>query len=338
MKVTASVMATLIGLPSMGMAGLEICNDTETRKTVAIGYKDDGNWVSEGWWNIQPDDCVTPIKGVLKSRYYYMLAKSKGWTFADDNIAFCTTPEAFTIIGDESCEDRGYDKGLFRQIDTGKTAEEFSVALAPYIRRDKVEDAKSPTKAPEPKAGTYGEPYTNAATFQHCDFDIEPGYCVFYADGFRLLVSDDGRSDPYAFPLLADIAPGTPMQISGDLAAIHDSTAELVLYDVDTRPWTDNDRMLDQLQGYWYAVTDSADQFNILGSERIGYYDGNYSGTDAISVQDWCDRFSGDGPYLSSRDQETGDIYCYQIWYVDALELQLMYLPRGNVLEYRKLD
>lgn len=339
MKLTVAAAAALISLPSMGVAGLEICNDTEIRKTVAIGYKSDEDWVSEGWWNIQPDNCVMPVKGDLNNRYYYVLAKSKGWTFEHGNIAFCTTPEVFTIVGDQACGERGYDKGLFTQVDTGKTAIEFSVALSAYMTRIPTDDASSLTGGvPRPAAGTHGEPYASAVTFQQCDFDIDPGYCAFYVDGFRLIASDDGRSVRSIFPLLADFVPGTPMQVSGDLVEIYDSTAELVLYDVETRPPTDNDRMLDQLQGYWYAVTDPADQFNFLGSERIGYYDGSYSGTDSISVQDQCDRFSAQGPYLSRRDQETGEIFCYQILYVDAFELQLMYLPRGNILEYRMLD
>ena len=38
---------------------LRMCNNTGNRVSVAIGYTDGQNWVSEGWWNSQPLDCVT---------------------------------------------------------------------------------------------------------------------------------------------------------------------------------------------------------------------------------------------------------------------------------------
>lgn len=329
--------AVLCAAPVAAFADLEICNDTETRKTVAVGYKSGAEWASEGWWNLKPGQCATPVSGDLTHRYYYLLAKANGWTFADGNIVFCTTPRAFTIVGDADCAERGYDTGRFRQIDTGKTAKTFRVALSDHITRDKEAPASQPASA-MPARGTYGEPYSNMATFQGCDFRDSPGFCSFYADGTRLIAYDDGRSNREALARLNKMLPGAPISVSGDLVAIHDVTAELVLYEADGRMPNDNDRMLDRLQGYWYAVSDPADQFNILGSERIGYRDGSYSGTETLAVQNRCDRFEGEGPYLYARDHETGDSFCYQIFHVDSLNLHLMYLPRGNILEYRRLD
>ena len=90
--------------------------------------------MSEGWWNIKAGDCSTPIGGDLKNRFYYYLAKSKGWSFEDENFRFCTTSKAFTINGDEECTGRGY---LYaREPDSGEyycyaidTIDQFSMTL-----------------------------------------------------------------------------------------------------------------------------------------------------------------------------------------------------------------
>ena len=55
-------------------ADFVICNDTKSRIGVAIGYKDDIGWGSEGWWNILPEQCEPLIEGALKSQYYYIYA------------------------------------------------------------------------------------------------------------------------------------------------------------------------------------------------------------------------------------------------------------------------
>ena len=37
---------------SPALADFKLCNNTSSRIGVAIGYKDDKGWVSEGWWNV----------------------------------------------------------------------------------------------------------------------------------------------------------------------------------------------------------------------------------------------------------------------------------------------
>ena len=40
-------------------ADLKLCNKTESRVGVALGYKDKEGWASEGWWNIGANNCET---------------------------------------------------------------------------------------------------------------------------------------------------------------------------------------------------------------------------------------------------------------------------------------
>jgi uncharacterized membrane protein len=55
-------------------ADLRMCNNTNNRVSVALGYTDGQNWVSEGWWNLKSLDCVTLLRGALAAEYYYLYA------------------------------------------------------------------------------------------------------------------------------------------------------------------------------------------------------------------------------------------------------------------------
>ena len=55
-------------------ADLKLCNTTTSRVGVAIGYKDETGWVSEGWWNVASQTCEVLLKGSLVARYYYIHA------------------------------------------------------------------------------------------------------------------------------------------------------------------------------------------------------------------------------------------------------------------------
>ena len=57
------------------MADLKLCNRTDSKVGVALGYKDiQQGWTSEGWWNVAPSNCVKLKEGPLNARYYYVYA------------------------------------------------------------------------------------------------------------------------------------------------------------------------------------------------------------------------------------------------------------------------
>ncbi|MBE1283026.1 MAG: DUF1036 domain-containing protein [Rhodobacteraceae bacterium] len=324
------VCAGLVSGPAF--AGLEICNDTDAAQSVAIGYKAGGDWVSEGWWNIAAGDCTSPIKADLENRYYYFLARKSGWRFADEQIPFCVTSDAFTITGDEDCTNRGFEKALFAKIDSGATARHHTHFLSGYSFPEQPVEDQVP--------GSFGEPYADQVIFQDCvsGHSDGPGFCSFHGGGTKFFVYEDGRTPDFVFGFLQGLVPGTPIYVEGDLTGIFDSTAEVVLRIAQTRPWTEGDRILDMLQGQWYSVEDSKAGFTVLGAEREMAYDGSLMSLEYLSVQHWCDRFEGDGPYLYTRDEDMMEGQCFAIDQIGAEELTLMYLPRGNFLTYRKLD
>lgn len=106
----------LSGTPAL--ADFRICNQTPFSTHASIGYKEGDEWVSEGWWSIEPGECTTPVAGDLKNRYYYIRAENEKANWTGD-YHFCYTNEAYTIVGDENCTNRGYKTGGFFEVDTG---------------------------------------------------------------------------------------------------------------------------------------------------------------------------------------------------------------------------
>lgn len=103
--------ALMVGGVSLGArpasADFTLCNDFKQTIYAAYGYYSDyeGDWVSEGWWEVRPNQCVILESGQLQGRYRYLFAETAdGRTWWDGEYFFCThEPNAFTIIGDEQC-------------------------------------------------------------------------------------------------------------------------------------------------------------------------------------------------------------------------------------------
>lgn len=132
--------------------GLRICNATAEVQSVSIGYEGDEGFLSEGWWNVDPDDCATVLAGELQRRYYYYRAEVNAGPFEGEGYMFCTTPEVYTIVGDTDCESRGYDTESFSEIDTGPTARGYTF----YITADGAAPPPEVTDTPPPSAGGAG--------------------------------------------------------------------------------------------------------------------------------------------------------------------------------------
>jgi uncharacterized membrane protein len=102
-------------------ADFRLCNNTSSRVGIAIGYKDAGGWVTEGWWNLPPRRCETILRGTLVARFYYVYAidydRGGEWS---GQAYLCTRPKEFTIHGTDNCLARGFDRTGFFEIDTGE--------------------------------------------------------------------------------------------------------------------------------------------------------------------------------------------------------------------------
>jgi uncharacterized membrane protein len=134
MKKVMSTAALLAGLFSFAatdaQAALKLCNKTGSKVGIALGYKDQKGWVSEGWWTAKANDCLVLVKTPLNARYYYVYAidyeKRGVW---GGTSQLCIRDKIFTIRGHESCTDRGYKSAKFFEVDTGEK-EDWTVSLS----------------------------------------------------------------------------------------------------------------------------------------------------------------------------------------------------------------
>jgi uncharacterized membrane protein len=111
--------AAALGWTSPASADLKLCNTTSSRVGVAIGYKDETGWVSEGWWNVASQTCEVLLKGSLVARYYYIhaLDYDRGGEWGG-KANMCTADRAFTIRGVDDCPGRGFKRSGFFEVDT----------------------------------------------------------------------------------------------------------------------------------------------------------------------------------------------------------------------------
>lgn len=100
-------------------ADLRVCNQTSNPVSVAMGYRAERGWQSEGWWITAPTQCATVYQGDLDGRYYYLfIADDIGGGAWDGSVFMCTRDESFTIFGVEDCLARGYERTGFFEVDT----------------------------------------------------------------------------------------------------------------------------------------------------------------------------------------------------------------------------
>lgn len=100
-------------------ADLRVCNQTKNPMNIALGYKAERGWQSEGWWVAGPDNCATVFQGDLNSRFYYLYASDDiGGGAWEGTVFMCTRDQVFTIFGFEDCLARGYERTGFFEVDT----------------------------------------------------------------------------------------------------------------------------------------------------------------------------------------------------------------------------
>ena len=117
----AAVLVTGIALSmEPAKADFRMCNNTSNRVGVAVGYKENESWTTEGWWNLAARSCETVLRGSLVARFYYIYALDYDRGGEWSGQAFmCTREKEFTIRGTDDCLARGYDRTGFFEVDTG---------------------------------------------------------------------------------------------------------------------------------------------------------------------------------------------------------------------------
>ncbi len=116
------VILTGLGLGASAapaLADFRVCNATQSLVGVAIGYRAQAGWVTEGWWHIEASSCKTLIEGTLASRYYYLYAEDaeRGGRW-EGEVNMCVAEREFKISGPGDCFARGFQRAGFQEYDT----------------------------------------------------------------------------------------------------------------------------------------------------------------------------------------------------------------------------
>lgn len=149
----------LAGISSTARADFRLCNNTNSRVGVAIGYRDKDGWLTEGWWNVNSRGCETILKGPLAARFYYVYAidYDQGGEWSGRTF-MCTREKEFTIRGFQDCLKRGYDRNGFFEVDSGEQ-KSWTVQLSEQPPPDAKPQSNAPdAQPPSPPDSPGGQP------------------------------------------------------------------------------------------------------------------------------------------------------------------------------------
>lgn len=128
--VGTTVCLLALSVAQSAYADLKLCNGSNSRVGIAIGYQDAKGWATEGWWNIGAQTCETLLKGAVPSRFIYVYAVDydRGGEWAGTNY-MCTHDKSFAIRDVKDCQRRGYRRTGFFEVDTGD-AKDWTIRLS----------------------------------------------------------------------------------------------------------------------------------------------------------------------------------------------------------------
>jgi uncharacterized membrane protein len=116
-------LAALLAGIHHAKADFNVCNKTKERVAVALGFHHQGQWMSQGWWNVEPTRCATLLPGKLSETKYYLYADAKaGSWFMGGGFRFCVKNDEFKVLGNSNCSLQGAKAQGFREVAVGKNA------------------------------------------------------------------------------------------------------------------------------------------------------------------------------------------------------------------------
>lgn len=132
-----AVLCGILFVPHPALAAFLFCNQTKSVIEAAFGHRDDGVWVSEGWWQLQPGQCARVYNKPLTQRFYFYYARAltlpakdgKGTMVWSGKYAFCTDAKAFRAEGDSNCEARGFRMQGFQDVDVGVRQKNYTLTF-----------------------------------------------------------------------------------------------------------------------------------------------------------------------------------------------------------------
>src|SRR5690606_37142205 len=76
MALAVALTAGLLA-PRTASADFTVCSQHRELIYVAYGYDDGVDWVSEGWWSVDPGQCTVVYSGAIPYRYLYLYGETE---------------------------------------------------------------------------------------------------------------------------------------------------------------------------------------------------------------------------------------------------------------------
>lgn len=107
--------------------GFFYCNKTDAAVWSAIAEPgEEDQYISKGWWKIEPGDCAKIIKGELEHDHYYVYgAIEEGMSerrIAGGDKSFCVNAVMFNVSDELTCADQDLEEAQFRRVEIGGAA------------------------------------------------------------------------------------------------------------------------------------------------------------------------------------------------------------------------
>ncbi len=136
LAIAGLMLMALIASAAPARADLRVCNQSSNAVSIALGYRAERGWQSEGWWVAPSGQCAIVFQGDLNSRFYYLyVADDLGGGAWDGDNFMCTRDETFTIFDTENCLARGYERTGFFEVDT-QNRSDWTLQLKDPVNND----------------------------------------------------------------------------------------------------------------------------------------------------------------------------------------------------------
>lgn len=116
------LLLALIFVGGPAAAQFAVCNQSFDVVNIAIGREIQGDFQTEGWWTVGPNQCANVVKHALKSRYIYIYAQDVfGQPILRGTTQMCISSRKFILRGITECWSRGNVTAGFIEVDTQET-------------------------------------------------------------------------------------------------------------------------------------------------------------------------------------------------------------------------
>lgn len=135
-SVLCVALSLALTLPRPAQAAFLFCNQTQSLIEAAFGYRETVEWISEGWWQIQPGQCARVFNRALTQRFYFYYARilnapadgRKPMIWGGKSL-FCVDNKAFKVEGYANCAKKGYTEQGFAQVDVGPGQRDYTLTF-----------------------------------------------------------------------------------------------------------------------------------------------------------------------------------------------------------------